>query len=80
MGAKITLENERVSGGEAAADIRVEAAKLHGTSFGAEIMPRLIDEIQMCIRDRSGSAERALLREAGMDDRIRMICPSLEGK
>ena len=45
MGAKITLENERVSGGEAAADIRVEAAKLHGTSFGAEIMPRLIDEI-----------------------------------
>ena len=34
-----------MSGGEAAADIRVEAAKLHGTSFGAEIMPRLIDEI-----------------------------------
>lgn len=45
MGASVTLENERVSGGEAAADIRVEAAKLHGTSFGAEIMPRLIDEI-----------------------------------
>ena len=31
-------------------------------------------------RAKSGSAERALLREAGMDDRIRMICPSLEGK
>ena len=45
MGASVTLENERVSGGEAAAEIRVEAAKLHGTSFGAEIMPRLIDEI-----------------------------------
>lgn len=44
-GASVTLENERVSGGEAAADIRVEAVKLHGTSFGAEIMPRLIDEI-----------------------------------
>lgn len=45
MGAAITLENERVSGGEAAADIRVETARLHGVSFGAEIMPRLIDEI-----------------------------------
>ncbi|MFV0636219.1 3-phosphoshikimate 1-carboxyvinyltransferase [Mitsuokella sp.] len=45
MGAKISLENERTSGGEAAADIRVEASKLHGVSFGAEIMPRLIDEI-----------------------------------
>ena len=39
------IENERTSGGEAAADIRVEASKLHGVSFGAEIMPRLIDEI-----------------------------------
>lgn len=45
MGAKITLENERTSGGEAAADIRIEAGDLHGTSFGADIMPRLIDEI-----------------------------------
>ena len=27
------------------ADIAVEAAHLHGVSFGAEIMPRLIDEI-----------------------------------
>lgn len=45
MGAHIALQNERVSGGEAAADIRVETSALHGTSFGAEIMPRLIDEI-----------------------------------
>jgi len=45
MGAKLELRNERVSGGEAAADICVEAGPLHGTSFGAEIMPRLIDEI-----------------------------------
>ena len=45
MGAKFTLENERISGGEAAADIHVETSQLHGTSFGAEIMPRLIDEI-----------------------------------
>lgn len=45
MGAKLTLKNERTSGGEAAADIEIESSHLHGTSFGAEIMPRLIDEI-----------------------------------
>lgn len=45
MGADITLENERTSGGEPAADMRVKAANLKRTSFGAEIIPRLIDEI-----------------------------------
>ena len=45
MGAKIELLNERTSGGEAAADIRITAGALHGTTFGAQIMPRLIDEI-----------------------------------
>ena len=45
MGAKITLQNERTSGGEAAAAMLVEYSELQGISFGAEIMPRLIDEI-----------------------------------
>lgn len=45
MGAKLEIRNRRISGGEEAADIRVESSFLHGVSFGAEIMPRLIDEI-----------------------------------
>ena len=45
MGAHITLQNERMSGGERVADLTVETAPLRGVSFGAEIMPRLIDEI-----------------------------------
>ncbi len=45
MGADFELLHQRTSGGEAAADIRVRSSKLHGTSLGAEIMPRLIDEI-----------------------------------
>lgn len=45
MGTKLSIKNKRVSGGEAAADITVEAGRLRGVSFGAEIMPRLIDEI-----------------------------------
>ena len=45
MGADITLTNERSSGSEPVADILVRSASLHGTSFGADIMPRLVDEI-----------------------------------
>ena len=47
MGANITIDNERESGGEALADIRVRTASLRGTSFGGEIIPRLIDEIPL---------------------------------
>ena len=45
MGAHISMQNERTSSGERVADIVVAAANLRGVSFGAEIMPRLIDEI-----------------------------------
>jgi len=45
MGADIRLYNRRTSGGEDIADLNVRSAKLHGTSLGEEIMPRLIDEI-----------------------------------
>ena len=45
MGAHTSVQNERTSGGERVADIVVAAANLRGVSFGAEIMPRLIDEI-----------------------------------
>jgi 3-phosphoshikimate 1-carboxyvinyltransferase len=45
MGARIELLNERTSGGELAADIKVITANLRGVEFGGEIIPRLIDEI-----------------------------------
>lgn len=45
MGADIQRENVRTSGGEEACDLVITAAKLHGTSFGKDMMPRLIDEV-----------------------------------
>lgn len=45
MGARLEIGNERESGGEALADIRVRAAHLRGVSFGGAVIPRLIDEI-----------------------------------
>ena len=45
MGAKITLDNIRTVSGEEVADIEVSTSKLNAVNIGAEIMPRLIDEI-----------------------------------
>ncbi|MBR1581231.1 MAG: hypothetical protein IJ668_12185 [Selenomonadaceae bacterium] len=45
MGATIEFLNERSSGGELIADIRVMSAQLKGVEFGGETIPRLIDEI-----------------------------------
>ena len=45
MGAKIFLENQRESGGELSADIKVNSSKLRGVEIGGEIIPRLIDEV-----------------------------------
>ena len=45
MGAKIEFLNEKISGGEESADLKIISAKLHGVEFGGEFIPRLIDEI-----------------------------------
>ena len=45
MGAKIEILNQRESGGELAADLKIFSADLHGVEFGGEYIPRLIDEI-----------------------------------
>ncbi|MBR4641398.1 MAG: 3-phosphoshikimate 1-carboxyvinyltransferase [Selenomonadaceae bacterium] len=45
MGAKIEILNERTSGGERSADLKVVSSKLHGVEFGGATIPRLIDEI-----------------------------------
>ena len=45
MGATIELVNERTSGGERSADLKVMASRLRGVEFGGDMIPRLIDEI-----------------------------------
>lgn len=44
MGASLTIENERIVGGEAVGDVRVEGARLRGVSVPAERAPTMIDE------------------------------------
>lgn len=45
MGGNISLENERILGGEPAADLLVRSSALHGTTIGQDLIPALIDEI-----------------------------------
>ncbi|MFD2171114.1 3-phosphoshikimate 1-carboxyvinyltransferase [Tumebacillus lipolyticus] len=45
MGANIELSNERLSGGEPIADLRVQAGALRGITVCGTLIPRLIDEI-----------------------------------
>jgi len=45
MGANIEVFNKTQSGGEEIADLRVQTAVLKSVNIGADIMPRLVDEI-----------------------------------
>jgi 3-phosphoshikimate 1-carboxyvinyltransferase len=45
MGGSVKLEDQRSVGGEPLTDILVKTSPLRGVSFGAEIMPRLVDEV-----------------------------------
>lgn len=45
MGASVQRLDARVVGGEPVADLLVKHTPLRGTSFGADVMPRLVDEV-----------------------------------
>ena len=65
MGAKIELLNEKISGGEKSADIKVVAAKLRGVEFGGEIIPRLIDEIPALAVAAAFAEGTTIIRDVG---------------
>jgi 3-phosphoshikimate 1-carboxyvinyltransferase len=47
MGARIAVSQERIVCGEPVADLEVEASRLHGCSFDADLVLRAIDEIPL---------------------------------
>jgi 3-phosphoshikimate 1-carboxyvinyltransferase len=47
MGARMSLFNRRLEGGEPVADLEVESAELTATSIGASEVPSLIDELPL---------------------------------
>lgn len=65
MGATIELLNERTSGGELIADIKVINSKLHGVTFGGEMIPRLIDEIPIIAVAAAFAEGDTVINDAG---------------
>jgi 3-phosphoshikimate 1-carboxyvinyltransferase len=45
MGSRITVTNERDSGGEPVADLTAESSDLRGVAIGGALIPRLLDEV-----------------------------------
>mgnify|MGYP000905177382 FL=1 len=90
MGANIELLNVRDEV-EPIADIRVRYAKLHGTRFGADIMPRLIDEIPIIAVASMFAEGETIITGAGelrvketdrlqvITDEFNKVCPCIKG-
>ncbi len=47
MGVRVSLENERMTGGEPVADLRVRSSELRGITVAGAMVPRLIDELPL---------------------------------
>ncbi|MGE0227133.1 MAG: 3-phosphoshikimate 1-carboxyvinyltransferase [Dehalococcoidia bacterium] len=64
MGADITLLDERVTGGEPVADLRVRSAALRGIEVGGDLVPRAIDELPLVALAGAFAAGETLIRDA----------------
>lgn len=64
MGADLTLEEERVVGGEPVADIVVRSSRLHGTEVGGSLVPRAIDELPLVALAASLAEGDTVIRDA----------------
>jgi 3-phosphoshikimate 1-carboxyvinyltransferase len=64
MGAILTVENERLVGGEPVADIKVQSSHLIGIEIGGELIPRVIDEIPLIALAASVARGKTVIRGA----------------
>lgn len=82
MGADITLSDERESGGEPVADIRVRSAPLRGVDIPPEVVPLAIDEFPALFIAAAAAEGRTVLTGAGElrvkeSDRIAVMADGL---
>lgn len=83
MGADITLENKKISGGEPVADITVRSCTLHGTEIYGAVIPRMIDEIPTialaaCFADGTTVIRDAAELKVKESDRISVMTSELK--
>ncbi|WP_332630120.1 3-phosphoshikimate 1-carboxyvinyltransferase [Halalkalibacter flavus] len=64
MGASMTVQNERVVGGEPIADITISTSSLKGIEIGGDLIPRLIDEIPVIAVLATQAEGKTVIRDA----------------
>jgi len=64
MGADLSVEEERVVGGEPVADVVVRSSRLTGTAIPGEMVPRLIDEVPALAVAAACASGRTEVRDA----------------
>jgi len=64
MGAKLKVENKRLSAGEPVADIVIQSSVLKGIEVGGEMVPRLIDEIPLLALAGCFARGKTVIRDA----------------
>jgi len=64
MGARLSLENERVVSGEPVAEMKVQSSHLTGIEIGGELIPRVIDEIPLIAVAASVARGETVIRDA----------------
>ena len=64
MGADIESLEQRTSGGEPVADLRVRSAALHGVEVSGELVPRAIDELPLVALAGALAEGETVIREA----------------
>ena len=83
MGGDITLENQRLVGGEPVADLRVRSAKLKGIEIPENLVPLAIDEFPVLFVAAACAEGRTVLRGAEElrvkeSDRIQVMADGLQ--
>ncbi len=64
MGAELSVTNQRVTGGEPAADLSINFSEMHGATIGGEVVVRAIDEFPILAVALSQSAGKSVVRDA----------------
>ncbi len=82
MGASIEVQNERISGGEPVADLRVQSAPLHGIEIPVDQVPLAIDEFPALFVAAACAEGETILRGAEElrvkeSDRIQVMADGL---
>lgn len=64
MGAQISIQNERLQGGEPVGELVVESSRLKGVEVSGDIIPRLIDEIPVLAVAAAVAEGKTVIRDA----------------